>query len=623
MKKLFTSLLVILGIGVSFSQIYLSEDFNAGIMPDGWLSEYTGAHGWKIASSPTNWPIDSDGYYALFDDDANGNGSVDTGTLTSSTVDLSGVSDVVLSFDYLNVQYITASSLAAEVFDGTAWQQVFYTNENEYAGTNPGFLSAGPIDVSAYANANFKVRFKYDDAGDWSYGAAVDNVRLETLQDDNVSLDNINLTSYVVANQDNPLSVQVKNRGGNAITSVTINWNDGTDHIADIPVSIAIGETVAVEHPMPLNYSDIAEHTVNVTITSVNGTADSDPSDNSGSATFNTISADGGKKVLVEEGTGTWCGWCPRGAVGMEYASENYPDSFIGIAVHNNDPMKNTEYDNRAGFNAFPGMNVDRTVMGDDPSSDIIENHILQRSIVPNPVKIEITPVVSEHELSVEANATFYSNFSNADFRLAAILVEDGVTGTGSGYNQANYYSGGANGPMGGYENLPNPVPASQMVYNHVGRALLGGYDGQAGSVPSVISDGQTASYTFNYTIPDGFFSDHLHVVVLVIDNSTGHVLNANKADLGILGVQDVNLSEGFSMYPNPASDFVNLNVGQDGKYSIKIYDMAGKSVFAQSQRNMNAGSTVKVPVSGLPGGVYVISIEGEKQSFSKKLIVK
>jgi len=623
MKKLFTSLLVMLGVGVSFSQVYLSENFNGGAMPDGWTSEYTGAHGWKIANSPTNWPIEGDGYFALFDDDANGNGSVDTGILTSSVVDLSGVSDVVLSFDYLNVQYTTASSLTAEVFDGTAWHQVFYVNEDAYTGTNPGFLSAGPFDVSAYANANFKVRFKYDDAGDWSYGAAVDNVRVETLQNNNVSLDNINLTQYVVANQDNTLSVQVKNRGGNAITSVTVNWNDGAGHSADIPVDIAVGETVTVEHPMPLNYSDIGEYTIDVTITSVNGTADSDPSDNSGSATFNTISDDGGKKLLVEEGTGTWCGWCPRGAVGMAYASENYPDTFIGIAVHNNDPMKNTEYDNRAGINAFPGMNVDRTVMGDDPSSDVIENHILQRTGVPNPVKIEINPTVSGHELSVEASATFFSNFSNANFRLAAILVEDGVTGTGSGYNQANYYSGGAQGPMGGYENLPNPVPASQMVYDHVGRALLGGYDGQAGSVPTVITDGQTASYTFNYTIPDEFFSDNLHVAVLVIDNSTGQVLNANKADLGVLGVQDVNLSQGFSIYPNPASDFVNLNISQNGKYSVKIYDMAGKSVFTQPQKEMNANSTVKVPVSGLPGGVYIISIEGEKQSFSKKLIVK
>jgi hypothetical protein len=307
----------------------------------------------------------------------------------------------------------------------------------------------------------------------------------------------------------------------------------------------------------------------------------------------------------------------------MEYASENYPDTFIGIAVHNNDPMQNNEYNSRAGFSAFPGMNVDRTVMGDDPSGDIIENHILQRQDIPNPVKIDINPTVSGNELTVEASATFYSNFSDANFRLAAILVEDDVTGTTSGYNQANYYSGGGNGAMGGYENLPNPVPAADMVYNHVGRALLGGYDGQEGSVPNVISDGQTATYTFNYTIPDEFFSNHLHVVVLVIDDNNGQVLNANKADLGVLAVSDVNSSSGFSLYPNPATDFVNLKIEQSGDYSIKIYDLTGKAVYTQKAQSLNSNATVKVPVSNINSGVYVISIEGKNQSFTKKLIVK
>jgi hypothetical protein len=624
MKKLFTSLLVILGFGISFSQVYLSENFNDGTMPDGWTSEFTGAGGWEITNSPGNWPIEgADGSYALFDDDANGNGSVDTGILTSSAVDLSGISSVVLSFDYLNVQYQTASSLTVEVYDGSAWQQVFYTNQNEYEGANPGFLSAGPIDIASYANAAFKVRFKYNDAGDWSYGAAIDNVKVETLQSNNAALDNINLTPYIVTNEDNMLSIEVKNTGANPITEVTVNWSDESDHSAQIPTSIGIGETVTVEHPTPLNYADIDEHTIDVSITMVNNVADADPSDNSGSAVIHTISADGGKKVLVEEGTGTWCGWCPRGAVGMEYASENYPDTFIGIAVHNNDPMQNNEYNSRAGFSAFPGMNVDRTVMGDDPSGDIIENHILQRQDIPNPVKIDINPTVSGNELTVEASATFYSNFSDANFRLAAILVEDDVTGTTSGYNQANYYSGGGNGAMGGYENLPNPVPAADMVYNHVGRALLGGYDGQEGSVPNVISDGQTATYTFNYTIPDEFFSNHLHVVVLVIDDNNGQVLNANKADLGVLAVSDVNSSSGFSLYPNPATDFVNLKIEQSGDYSIKIYDLTGKAVYTQKAQSLNSNATVKVPVSNINSGVYVISIEGKNQSFTKKLIVK
>lgn len=39
------------------------------------------------------------------------------------------------------------------------------------------------------------------------------------------------------------------------------------------------------------------------------------------------------RNVVVEEGTGTWCGYCPRGTVAIKRMNEKYPDQFIGIAV--------------------------------------------------------------------------------------------------------------------------------------------------------------------------------------------------------------------------------------------------------------------------------------------------
>ena len=37
---------------------------------------------------------------------------------------------------------------------------------------------------------------------------------------------------------------------------------------------------------------------------------------------------------VVEEFTGTWCGNCPRGIVGMQRLEEDFGDRFIGIAIH-------------------------------------------------------------------------------------------------------------------------------------------------------------------------------------------------------------------------------------------------------------------------------------------------
>lgn len=71
--------------------------------------------------------------------------------------------------------------------------------------------------------------------------------------------------------------------------------------------------------------------------------------------------------MLAEEATGTWCTWCPRGAVFMAKMKEDYPDDFIGIAVHNQDPMTLTSYNtgltNLPGFSGFPSVVVRRQIL--------------------------------------------------------------------------------------------------------------------------------------------------------------------------------------------------------------------------------------------------------------------
>ena len=51
-------------------------------------------------------------------------------------------------------------------------------------------------------------------------------------------------------------------------------------------------------------------------------------------------------RVVGEEATGTWCGWCPRGAVALNWMDHDYEGYWQGIAVHNGDPMSDADYDN-------------------------------------------------------------------------------------------------------------------------------------------------------------------------------------------------------------------------------------------------------------------------------------
>lgn len=46
------------------------------------------------------------------------------------------------------------------------------------------------------------------------------------------------------------------------------------------------------------------------------------------------------KRVLLEQYTGAWCGWCVDGSVVVEELLELYPDQMIGVKIHQGDGME-------------------------------------------------------------------------------------------------------------------------------------------------------------------------------------------------------------------------------------------------------------------------------------------
>lgn len=306
----------------------------------------------------------------------------------------------------------------------------------------------------------------------------------------------------------------------------------------------------------------------------------------------------------------------------MNYMDTTYPNEFIGIAVHNEDPMMLPEYDGGAGFSGFPGMNVDRIVLGADVSQSTMVTNLNSRKTLTTPVSLVATGSVNGSNITINANATFRTNFSNANYKLGVIITESNVTGTANGYKQTNYYAGGANGVMGGYETLPNPVPANQMVYNHVGRALLGGYSGQDGSVPTTITDGQTITYTFNYTVPATSNINNMHAIVILIDQNNGEIINAKSAELATLAVSQNNIAPSFDIYPNPTSDFFNISNLKSGDYTINIYDMSGRLI-QTNKKEVIENQELTIAVKGISRGEYIVNIASENSSFSKQLLIK
>jgi hypothetical protein len=182
MKRLLFPLLFVCAF--SNAQIF-SENFNAGTMPSGWtVNNPDTAYNWGVGAAAgfSSFPNGA----AFFDDDDAGPGSVNhNARLVSPVINLSAVSNPKLSFKYANIIYDDDSTLKVEAFNGTSWVQVF-----TFSGAAGDFTidlstltyvlttyaNATNIDLTPYANANFQLRFVYDDVGDYSFGVVVDDV---------------------------------------------------------------------------------------------------------------------------------------------------------------------------------------------------------------------------------------------------------------------------------------------------------------------------------------------------------------------------------------------------------------------------------------------------------------
>lgn len=633
MKKLILSTLLCSSL-YSFGQTIFSEDFEGSTsLPTNWVQynvdgktpassvNFMGTNAWVIRDYSNNGMSKtavSTSYYSPA-------GKSDD-WLVTPLISLPAGDNYILNYDIMAPDADYPDNY--ELWVTTAGNTVadFTTSGTKLLAEigNPGEMKTKFINLSAYSGQDIYLAFR--NVANDKYLLFLDNVKVAVLKADDVQLTKVSHNRLSLKDVNNPIKYSVFNKGSNAVTSIHVTYSDGTTSVdEDINVNIPAFTSKDVTLTTPLKYSTVVEKVFSHKITLVNGNTDSDTLDNTWNTTkFNTISENYQKNVVIEEGTGTWCGWCPRGAVAMEYMYNTYPDRFIGIAVHNGDPMKVTAYDDGADFSGFPSSNVDRAILGADVDETAFENYYNARKDLPTLSRVSGTVTSNGNDLTIVANAEFNTIITNNQLRLGVVMVEDNVKGTASGYNQTNYYANNAAGPMGGFENLPDPVPAAQMVYNHVGRALLGGYTGQTGSVPANITETTTASYTFNYTVPSASEKNNMSAVILIIDNETGEIYNATKITAAVASTNDLSAVNPMSVYPNPTSKELNVELGvETGDYTVSVYDLTGKKLIENAVKSTSGTQKTTLDVSRLAKGNYIVSIATVGKSYTKHFVVE
>lgn len=326
------------------------------------------------------------------------------------------------------------------------------------------------------------------------------------------------------------LTSAVKNMGVQLISNYTLRCEIDGEEIT----------TQTFEHDVPTNATDsfalqipvtfgTGTHTVSLELVAANGQADAYAANNVASATLTMPDERFARMVVCEEFTGHWCGWCPRGYVGLEMMTEKYPDRFIGVAVHggSNDPLEvpaDSSYSYQpfiSSFTGAPNCSVNRRLKG-DPFYDIANIYTMETR-AENHVACTMTAQWNEEATAIDLKLTGIVDvdMDKANYNAAFILLEDSITG----YPQANYYANESN-PFYGWESRPAYV--TDLVYNNLARGCFPTFDGQPlymGSLTGLEEFSTEYSLPIPPTVKD---RRYVHVVGLIIDNRNGFVQNSS-----------------------------------------------------------------------------------------------
>jgi uncharacterized delta-60 repeat protein len=98
-----------------------------------------------------------------------------------------------------------------------------------------------------------------------------------------------------------------------------------------------------------------------------------------------------------------------------------------------------------------------------------------------------------------------------------------------------------------------------------------------------------------------------------------GCTLTSNCFEVKTLGTEDFDAQTSLKLYPNPAKDFVTIEMILTNENKLKVFDINGQTVLS---KDLKTNSTI-VNISHFAAGVYMFEISNELGSTIKKIIKK
>lgn len=435
---------------------------------------------------------------------------------------------------------------------------------------------------------------------------------------------NPELTTLVKTKQQYPF--YITNNSAKPITqltySISVDGVNGAEKSLDLSSPIEPMETASI--PYITAFEDDGVHTVELNISKVNGNTNINKHS---SAEYSIIalekSAD--RVSVVEEQTGTWCGWCPRGHVALDLLNKQLGDKVVTLAGHfangesQVDPM-NILGDNITsqaerfadyglvamtlssllGGGGLPGAMFDRVVAADPyvganttkgkngtyeyGATDLV--NLLKEE---NPSEADFSMTASwaddkNTDIKVDLTTTFnYNRFGSFPYGVAFVLSENGMTGKGATWKQLNYYSKLAG--VNGASDFNNPdmaawFKAGSYVSTTYDNVVVQAWNplGDAAIVDKSKTDidkGEVIPFSTTLKVNSDLIQNYnnLTLSALLVNLNSLAVVNAAKVVLGncAAGIEDVNSEANNNVVSRYNVNGMRINGAQKGLNIVKL----------------------------------------------------
>lgn len=374
---------------------------------------------------------------------------------------------------------------------------------------------------------------------------------------------------YNQVNIATPINLTLLNRGYNGIKSIDYSYSVGdkkvSDHLTlDAPIPACLNASTEFTVTLPAIEAK-GKYPVTFSIDKVNGEANSEVATaNSTMAIYNKLPK---HRPVMEEFTGTWCGNCARGWIGLEVMTRLHPD-FIALAYHSGDVMQVIDQKLFLGFDtenpSYPMANIDRVYTDIDPyyGADMtpfgIEDIWKKQAEILAPASLETEAAFTPDGNDIKAKAIleFPEDANDADkYSVEFVLVTDGLHGEGQAWEQSNYLEENEKGDypfpeadifFAGSSSIPN------MHYNDVVVATTRLRDGliklpakveaeKAFSIEGTITEVDSIKNMANYPVIQD--SKNLRIVALLL-NEKGQIVNGAQAKVTgyeTTGIRNIN----------------------------------------------------------------------------------